>query len=138
MKKVKQIVAVVLFLILGPGAVFVHLYRGDSLVAFLWSLPVVAIILAFLFPGVGPGHFALTHEFGPKREENESERQYHLKMAKWWALGALSLPLSLFLIFLYEKYMGFVVTMVFLGFLFGIPCILKCIGSLYKAFQGNA
>jgi hypothetical protein len=123
---------------LGPGAVAVHLYQGNTIQAFFWALPVVAIILAFLFPGAGPGHFALTHEFGPVPAEDETERQYHLKMAKWWFCSSLVLPVAISLAYAFEKYEGFVVATLFAGFLLGVPCFLKGIGSLFNAARSKS
>ena len=68
-----------------------------AFVAALLALPIVAVILTMLTPGRGPGHFALTQQFGPVRLEHESERHYQLKLARWWAAGSLLLPLGMVL-----------------------------------------
>ena len=129
---------VLLFLLLGPGAVIAHLYQGSTVVAFFWSLPTIAIILAFLFPGVGPGHFALTHEFGPTQEDGESERHYHLKMAKWWFLGSLILPLSVLAAYVFQPPDEYVALGFLIGILLGIPCFLKFLGGLFNAARAKS
>ena len=115
-----------------------HLHAGNTIQAFLWALPVTAIILSFVFPGAGPGYFALTHDFGPVHEEEETERQYHLKMAKWWFVGSLAFPLAMSLAYIFENHQGFMVASIFTGFLIGVPCFLKCLGSLFNAARSES
>lgn len=138
MTKVRFYFQVLLFLGLGPGPVIVHLYQGNTIQAFFWALPVLAIILAFVFPGAGPGHFALTHEFGPVHQVEETERQYHLKMAKWWFVSSLVFPLSVSLAYIFEHYEDFVVVSMFAGILLGVPCFLKGLGSLFNAARSKS
>ena len=138
MNKVRFYFQVLLFLAIGPGVVVVHLYQGNTIQAFFWVLPVLAIILAFIFPGAGPGHFALTHEFGPVHEEEKTERQYYLKMAKWWFFGSLVFPLAVSFAYIFENHQGFVVASMFAGFLLGVPCFLKGLGSLFNAARSKS
>ena len=94
----------------------------------------MAFVLALVFPGWGPGFFAFTYEFGPVQKTNESERQYHLRMARYWFLGSLVFPATIALAYVFEKkYQEVVIAGVFAGFLIGVSCFLKGIGSLYHA-----
>lgn len=137
MNKVRFCLQLLYLLVLGPGFVLYNLYQGNAIQATLWSLPLLAIILAIIFPGAGPGHFAVTYQFGPVRQEGETERQYHLKMAKCWFLGSLTIPLGVFSVYLFESVNSFVVFGIFAGFLFGVPCFLKGLASLFQAARSK-
>jgi hypothetical protein len=110
-------------------------YQGNAFSAFLACLPFVAFVLFIISPSSGLGYFAFTKEMGPIREDSESERRYQLKMAKWWFYGFITAPLSFVIIYMFEQYVGVVVVFGLLGSIFGIACLLKCIGSLYKALR---
>jgi hypothetical protein len=104
----------------------------------------LAHILAGLWPGRGPGHFAMTHQFGPVRRAEESESAWQLRLSGWWFSGALVLPFSLSVVWLSDQqplfgtYTDtvmplFVVPLPVLGF----ACFLKCMGSLFKAARSS-
>jgi len=111
---------------------------GNTWAALFASLPFIAFILLIISPRDGPGHFAFTHEIVPIGESEETERQYHLKMAKWWFVGSLSFPLCIALAFLFSKYEGFAVVTMFVGIMLGIPCFLKLLGSLIQAVRARS
>ena len=109
--------------------------QGNIWAATFASLPFVAFIFLIISPFRGPGHFAFTSEIGPTQEEEETDRQYHLKMAKWWLLGSMAFPFCIALSFLFSKYEGFAVVTMFVGIMLGIPCFLKFLGSLFQAIR---
>jgi hypothetical protein len=120
------------------GLTFNFIKEGNAWGAFFASLPFIAFVLFVLFPGRGPGFFAFAQKFGPAQKNDETERQYHLKMAKLWFIGALIFPVTYALAYVFEKYQGFVIVSVFAGILLGIPCFLKGIGSLYSAGKSKS
>ncbi|WP_045856746.1 hypothetical protein [Teredinibacter purpureus] len=115
-----------------------YLYQGNVFSASLACLPFIAFIFFIISPHSGPGNFAFTKQMGPVREEDETERQYHLKMAKWWLYGFTTAPLSYLMIFFFEQYVGLVVVFALLGTVFGIACLLKFVGSLYNAVRAKS
>ena len=114
------------------------LIQGNAWAATFASLPFIAFIFLLVSPFKGPGHFAFTRELGPIEEIEETEKQYHFKMAKWWFLGSLSFPICLALAFLFSKFEGFAVVTMFVGIMLGIPCFLKFLGSLISAFRAKS
>lgn len=106
--------------------------------ATLAALPLIALLLFVLFPNKGLGSYAFTHELGPVQEEEESERKFYLRQAKWWFLASLIFPGSLALAYIFEKNIPFVIICVFAGFLIGVPCFLKGLGSLYDAVKAKS
>jgi hypothetical protein len=136
MKKFGLIFAVALFFILGLFGVINNVIDGHPIQATLISMPILMVSLAIIFPGRGPGHFALTHEFGPIREVDESEKQFLLKMAKWWFLGFITSLLPLLIAFFFPGQSGvFVGVGGMVAIILGIPCLIKCFGSLFKAIK---
>jgi hypothetical protein len=139
MKKLRLIFAVTLFFILGIFGVIHNVIEGHPIQATLFSLPVLMVTLAIIFPGRGPGYFALTHKFGPIKEENESEKQFHLKMAKWWFFGFITSLLPLLLLSLLPRLQGELIEggIAIVAFIIGFPCFIKLIESLINAFKAK-
>jgi len=111
------------------------LYQGNTVIAVLLMLPLIAIALAFLNPGAGPGHYALTEEFGPIRKPEDTPKQYQLRLAKWWAIGSSALPIghAFGVVFNASNEIFFLITLI--GYIFGIACLIKLIGCLLNAVR---
>ncbi len=137
MSIVKFILIVVLLFTFGGVTTWYFLSQSGALVATLWALPFVAILLALVFPGWGPGYLALAEEFGPTPEKFETERQYHLQMAKWFGIGALILPIGSAISATFHKSTGISVIAAFAALILGVPFLIKCIGSLLKAWRAG-
>ncbi|TQV74233.1 hypothetical protein FKG94_16640 [Exilibacterium tricleocarpae] len=138
MKKIRAIILLA-FPFLCWGALTTYfLSQGNAWAATFASLPFIAFVLLVAFPRAGLGHFAFTHEIGPVEEVEETQRQYHLKMAKWWFAGSLLFPVCIALAFLFSKFEGFALVTMFVGIILGIPCFLKCLGSLYQAIRARS
>ena len=138
MKKLRTIILFILPFICW-GALALHfLNQGNAWAATFAALPFLAFIFLIVSPFKGPGHYAFTNEVGPKHEEEETERQYHFKMAKWWFLGSLLFPFCIATSFVFSKYEGFAVVTMFVGIMLGIPCFLKGLGSLFLAVRSKS
>jgi hypothetical protein len=114
------------------------LNQGNAWAATFASLPFIAFVFFVVSPHRGPGHFAFTREIGPVEQEEETEKQYHMKMAKWWFAGSLSFPVCIAIAFSFSKYEGFAVAAMFVGIILGIPCFLKLLGSLFHAIRAKS
>ena len=112
--------------------------QGNGWAATFASLPFIAFALFLVSPFKGPGSFAFIQELGPVQEGDETYRQYHFRMAKYWFSASLLFPVSLVAAYLFEKYQTFVIACMFAGFLFGVPCFLKGLGSLYNGIRAKS
>ena len=138
MLQLRDILFLILMIICWGGLTFSFIKDGNVWAAFFASLPFIAYILVTISPRSGPGFFAFTYPLGPKEEVEESERQYHLKMAKWWLIGFLTLPIGLLLPFCFNVDESFMLIAMFIGVIFGIPCFIKLLGSLYHASRAQS
>lgn len=117
------------------------LIRQDHpFIAALWLLPWIALAASVHIPGRGFGHFALTVPIaGPVPNEHEPQSAHQFKLARWWALASLALPLA-FATFVYsiahDHLIGSFEAVLAIPFpVFGIACLLKCITSLVSGYR---
>jgi hypothetical protein len=114
--------------------------KGELLISLSLALPLVAFALAYLIPGAGPGHFAVTHDFGPIPREDESPALYSLRVGRLWLLGAIALPLGLIVV-RFRSDLGVpeesslipVLGVIFP--IFGLACLLKALGCLWRSWR---
>jgi hypothetical protein len=112
--------------------------RGQPLIAALWTLPWLAIVLAFALPGQNIGVFAVSEPipwFVPG--ESEPRWRYQIRLAYWWLAGSLSLPLSIALADLsrqHDNYLGQFEAVLTLPIpIFGAACFLMAIQTIVRA-----
>ncbi len=71
-----------LFVALWGGQAWYQASRGQTIIATLVALPVVAMILALVSPSAGPGHFALTQELGGVADSTLTLRHTSLRRSR--------------------------------------------------------
>lgn len=130
-----KVIGLLLFLVFGPGGVAFYLYGGFPWAAFFWSLPTVAVLLAVLSPGRGPGHFAMTYPIGPAQNPGETSKHFQFRLAKWWLAGAGASVLVIGLLLALPIPESVAAGLSGAIGLFGVACLLKLVGSLFRAFR---
>ena len=134
MNKFIQVINISIPLIAWRYLTYRFIDKGNTWAAIFALIPFIAFVLYLISPNKGPGSFAFRAELGPDiKKEEESSKQYHLRMAKWWFLGSLTFPLSILIVYTFNGQMGITVPFSFLGILFGIASFFKGIGSLLYA-----
>ena len=159
MKKIRIFIFLAFLFVTWGWLALNFLSEGRVWAALFAVLPFLALILLFIFPekmlvdlsprlesdsqdGVVLSDKVSRDAFPSSEGDSigeffETERQYHLRMAKWWFVGFLFLPQAIALAFWFDDKEGFSTAVMFAGILFGIPCFLKCLGSLYKALRAK-
>ena len=115
---------------------------GRLLIAALWVLPFVVLIVASFSRGRGLSGFALTESIGgPEKTPDESARSYQLRLARWWALGALALPSSLLLLdFSIERshLLGDIEALLAMPLpALGVACFVMCLVSIARGLRAR-
>jgi hypothetical protein len=131
-----------LFVVLWGALAWYQASLGNTGVAVLVALPVIATVLALIAPRRGPGSFAFTHEIAPVPDETLPKRQQELRMGFAWLLGSCLVPLGALLVFVadalgFQEGAGIYVFVGGLIPLLGIACFLKAIGAFFRAWRAD-
>lgn len=133
LRLIRHTILQLLFIGLWVAMVYWQLKNGNTFIAVVVVLLVVTIFLINVFPQSRLGHFAVTHELALAPLDDETPRQYQLRLAKWWVLGSVALPLGHGVNVIFNGCNEVAFLLSFVGYIFGIACALKLIGCLIRA-----